>query len=139
MTLVERVIALATEVGSWLKKLRTSDVVFIIGDNVNDLTAKVYGDFQVSSAYTIVGWTLLARQAGGSAVVEISKNTLANWPTVAAITASAKPTLSAAQKATSTTLTGWTTSLAAGDALTIALNSVSGIKQLTLVLQLRKA
>ena len=136
-TLTERITSLATEVGSWLKKLRTSNIVFVIGDNVNDITAKVYGDFQVPSAYTIVGWTLLARQSG-SVVVEISRSTYANFPTVSVITASAKPTLSGAQKATSTTLTGWTTSLLADDALTIAVNSAAGIKQVTLVLQVRK-
>lgn len=136
-TLTDRITSLATEVGSWLKKLRTSNIVFVIGDNVNDLTAKVYGDFQVPSGYVITGWTLLGRQSG-SLVVDIGKAAFGLWPTVSSITASSRPTLSGAQKETSSALSGWTTSISALDVLTISVISATGIKQATLILTVRK-
>ena len=48
------------------------------------------------------------------------------------IAASAKPTLSSVQYASDSTLTGWTTSLSAGDAIKLTIDSVSTAKQLTL-------
>jgi hypothetical protein len=53
---------------------------------------------------------------------------------VTSITGSAKPTLTAASKATSTTLTGWSTSLAAGDVLVFNVDSASTVEQLYIVL-----
>jgi hypothetical protein len=50
------------------------------------------------------------------------------------ITASAKPTLTAAQNAYSTTLTGWTTAVTAGDILGFNLDSSSTITTVTLQL-----
>ena len=55
------------------------------------------------------------------------------------ITASAKPTVSAANKATSTTLTGWTTSLSAGDVLIANVDSTSGLGRARLYLHVRRA
>jgi hypothetical protein len=49
-----------------------------------------------------------------------------------AITGSAKPTLSSEIKAASTTLTGWTTALAAGDYLEVNVDSVTTITNVTL-------
>src|SRR5207245_657787 len=54
-------------------------------------------------------------------------------PTVAnTITASAKPTLTTATKATSSVLTGWTTSCAVGDILEINVDSVSTVTKVYL-------
>jgi hypothetical protein len=77
---------------------------------------------------TITGWTLLADQSG-SVVIDVWKDTYANYPPTVAdtITASAKPTISAATKATSTTLTGWTTSFSEGDVFEINVDSASTI------------
>jgi hypothetical protein len=97
--------------------------------------ADVHADF----AFTIVQWTLLA-DASGSLVVDIWKDTYANYPPTVAdtITASAKPTISAATKGQSSTLTGWTTNVAAGDVLRFNVDSVSGIAAATLILKVTK-
>lgn len=84
---------------------------------------------------TITGWTMLADQTG-DAVVDIWLDSYANFPPTIAdtITAAAKPTISAAAKATSTTLTGWTTAVTAGDVLRFNLDSAASITRLVLVL-----
>jgi hypothetical protein len=91
--------------------------------------------FRVPYACTITAWELVGN-VSGSVVLDIWKDTYANFPPVVAdsITASAKPTLSAAQKAQSSTLTGWTTALAAGDYIEVNVDSVTSITNGTLAL-----
>jgi hypothetical protein len=75
--------------------------------------------------------------ASGSAVVDIKKGTPSSnttMPTRSSICASAKPTLSSAQRKRDTTLTGWTTALLAGDILEWNLDSVTTCKMITLEL-----
>ena len=81
---------------------------------------------RVPFACTITAATIVADQSG-SAVVDIWKDTYANYPPTVAdtITASAKPTLSSAIKNTDSTLTGWTVALAAGDWLFFNLDSIT--------------
>jgi hypothetical protein len=85
---------------------------------------------------TISKVTLLADQVG-SAVLDIYKDDYANFPPTAAdsICASAKPTLSSANKYEDSTLTGWTTSVTAGQVLGFTLDSCSTITQITLQLE----
>lgn len=79
---------------------------------------------QVPYSGTITGYAIQADQAG-SIVVDVWKSNLA-IPTVAnTITASAKPTLTSSQYINSTTLTGWTTAVAAGDVFAFNVNSAS--------------
>ena len=61
--------------------------------------------------------TSMPRVTSGSIVIDVWKDTYANFPPTVAdtITASAKPTLSSATKSDDTTLTGWTTAVTAGD------------------------
>jgi len=95
----------------------------------------VFGDIQIPAAGTITSWTLLADQAG-DLVLDLWKDTYANFPPTVAdtITASAKPTLSAVAKNTSSTLTGWTTALAAGDVIRINVDSAATVLRVTLIL-----
>lgn len=94
---------------------------------------------EVPFACTIVGNRLLADQSG-SIVIDIWKDTYANYPPTVAdtITASAKPTLSGAIKSEDTTLSGWTTTLAKGDVLRFKVDSVATVTAVTLVLDLMK-
>lgn len=82
--------------------------------------------FQVPFACTITNVTVTLDQTG-SIVLDIWKDTYANYPPTIAdtITASAKPTISAGVKYTDSTLTGWTKTLAAGDWLLFNVDSVS--------------
>ena len=88
----------------------------------------------------ITGWTIAAN-ASGSCVIDVWKDTLANFPPTVGdtITASAKPTLSAARTATSTTLTGWTTALSEGDWVVFKVDSASSITEVVIALHLRRA
>lgn len=82
---------------------------------------------------TITGWTILA-DVSGSASVDIGKCAYAGFDTFASIVAAAAPTLTGAIKATSTTLTGWTTGVTADDILRFTLSTASGVTRLLLVL-----
>jgi hypothetical protein len=118
----------------------TAGLNFTINGGGTALTAGLPGiGFQVPYACTITGWTLLADQTG-SVVIDIWKDTYANYPPTVAdtITGSAKPTISASNKATSTTLTGWTTSIAAGDVLFFNVDSAATITQLSILLTVTK-
>lgn len=100
-------------------------------------TGLVAGNFEIGFNCTITKWTLLA-DVSGSIVVDIWKDTYANYPPVVgdSITASAKPTLSSAIKNTDSTLSGWTTSITAGDILRFSITSFSTVGAVTLALEL---
>jgi hypothetical protein len=96
---------------------------------------------QVPFACTINSVTALA-DASGAIVVDIWKDTYANYPPTDAdsITASAPVTISGpAIKSQDTTLTGWTTSIAAGDCLRFNVDSVSTITRVTIILKVTKS
>lgn len=96
-------------------------------------------NFRVPYNCTITSWELVADQSG-SIVIDLWKDTYANFPPVDAdsITASAKPTLSSAIKANSTTLTGWTTTLNAGDYIELEVESASTLTVVVLTLTVTK-
>lgn len=102
------------------------------------LTTGLKGYLEVPYACTILSATLLA-DVSGSVVVDIWKDTYANYPPVVAdtITASAKPTISAALKAQDATLTGWNKTVAAGDILAFNIDSVTSIKRLSISLKVQ--
>jgi len=88
---------------------------------------------QVPFAGTITGYAIMADQSG-SIVIDVWK-TNAAMPTVAnTITASAKPTLSSAQYVNSTTLTGWTTAVAANDVFGFHIDSISTLNSFSIVI-----
>jgi hypothetical protein len=95
------------------------------------------GFIQIPYAGTITGWTILVN-ASGSCQITVKKSTYSGFPTTASIVASAPPVLTTAQKATSTTLTGWTTALALGDVLEFNLDSVTTSVRIILELQVTK-
>lgn len=94
---------------------------------------------QAPFACTIDSVTLLA-DVSGSIVIDIWKDTYANYPPTVAdsICASAKPTLSSAIKSEDTTLTGWTKTIAAGDVLYFNVDSCSTITKVSLILKATK-
>lgn len=93
---------------------------------------------------TITQATLLADQSG-SIVVDVWKCTYSQFDAGSThpvsgdkITASAPPTISTATKSQDSTLTGWTTSFAAGDVFAFNVNSASTIQRATLSLKFTK-
>lgn len=91
-------------------------------------------------ACTIDSVTLLANPSG-SIVVDIWKDTYANFPPTVAdtITASAKPTISSGVKYEDTTLTGWNKSIAAGDVLYFNVDSCTSITTVSVILKVTRA
>jgi hypothetical protein len=86
-------------------------------------------------AGTIQKATLLAKETG-SIVIEVWKDSYANYPPTIAdkISASAPPTLSSSNKSQDSTLTGWTKTFLAGDIFKININSASTVTYVTLIL-----
>lgn len=117
----------------------SSAIVFIIDGGGSTITTGVKGDIQIPFACTITSVSLLADQSG-SIVVDIWKDTYANFPPTVAdtITTSAKPTISSATKATDSTLTGWTKNLSANDILRFKVDSVTSVQRVTLTLHVTK-
>ena len=114
-------------------------IEFVIDGGGATITTGVKGYLEIPFACTINRATLLADQSG-SIVVDIFKDTYANYPPVVGdkITASAPPTISAATKAQDSTLTGWTTAIAAGDILAFNVNSITTCQRVTISLRVVK-
>jgi hypothetical protein len=77
----------------------------------------------IPAAGTIQKVVVLTTGGPGSAVIDIRKTSYATFPTATSICASALPTLSSATEYSDSTLTGWTTALAANDILLFHLTS----------------
>lgn len=116
-----------------------SALEFVIDGGGATLTTGIKGDLEIPFACTITQWTLLADQSG-SIVVDIWKDTYANYPPTVAdtITAAAKPTISTSTKGQSSTLTGWTTSVSAGDTIRFNIDSVTTIQRVTISLKVTR-
>lgn len=117
----------------------TFDVAFIIDGGGSAITTGVKGDLALDFAATINQVTLLADQSG-SIVVDIWKDTYANYPPTVAdtITASAKPTITTATKSKDSTLTGWTTSVASGDTLRFNVDSATTVTRVVVILKMTR-
>lgn len=91
-------------------------------------TPALNGMFYVPRKSVIKGVALLTQGAGaGSCVVDIWKAAIGSFPPTSgnSIVSASPPTILSARTYTDTTLTGWTTTLAAGDTLLFNLVSVS--------------
>lgn len=128
---------------STLKTLQTRSlydtIQFIVDGGGIVIGTGEKGHIEVPFNCTITGWTIYA-DAVGDIVVDIWKDTYANFPPTVAdtITAAAKPTLAAARKNQNTTVTGWTTALTKGDILAYKVDSVATVQRVTIVLQVTK-
>jgi hypothetical protein len=115
-------------------------ITFIIDGGGSAIATGEKGHLEIPFACTITGWTILADQSG-SIVVDVWKDTYANFPPTVAdtIAGSEKPTLSSAQKNQDLTLTTWTTSIAAGDILAFNVDSCTTVTRVTISLKVTKA
>jgi hypothetical protein len=96
------------------------------GSAITTGAKKVY--ISVPSACSIIKVRLLA-DVSGSIVLDLWRDSYANYPPTVAdtIVAAAKPTLSSAIKSEDSTLTGWSTALAAGDILEVNVDSATTV------------
>lgn len=111
-----------------LANLPTASIIGTINGGGSTITTGIKADVHFDFPCTITRVTLLSDETG-SIVVDLWKDSYTNFPPTVAdsITASAKPTISAGIKSQDSTLTGWTTSIAAGDVLRINVDSCSAI------------
>ena len=126
-----------TSAPSWQSQVLS--ITFIIDGGGTVITTGIKGDLEIPFPCTITQWTLLA-DTSGSIVVDIWKDTYANYPPTVAdtITGSAKPTITTTTKGQSSTLTGWTTTIAAGDTLRFNVDPVTPITPVTLSLKVSR-
>ena len=116
------------------QKTRQIGITVDGGGNVLTTGVKGYKSFPVAG--TITGVRLLADVAG-AIVMDIWKDTYANYPPVVgdSITAAAKPTIPATNiKAEDVTLTGWNTTVNAGDVFGFSIDSITTITKIILEL-----
>lgn len=128
-----------TAANTWALDNLTTSLQFSVNNSGTVIPTGVVAELEVPFACTITAVRVLADQTG-SAVIDIWKDTYANGgpDNSDSITASATPTLSSAAKYQDTTLTGWTTSLTAGDWLRINVDSCSTITRFTLSLTVKR-
>lgn len=115
------------------------DALFVIDGGGAVPAVGVALDLVIDFDAEIVAWTLLADVAG-DLVLDLWKDSYASFPPTIAdtITAAAKPTLSSASSANDTALTGWDTTIAAGETIRLNIDSVATITRATLALKLRR-
>ena len=120
---------------------RTRQITMIIDGGGSVITTGCKGFVACPFTGTITGARLLSSDGSGPAtsgsiVIDVWKDTYANYPPTVAdtITASAKPTITTATKSDDTTLTGWTTSVTAGDVFGFNVDSVTSLIRVTLQL-----
>lgn len=104
----------------------------------SELVPGVWGDVPVHFDGILLRWRLIALELG-NLQIDVWKSDYAGFPPTVAdtITGSDVPSLSSSQKDESVALTGWTTTVSAGDVLRFNIDSVSGITKATLTLTLQ--
>lgn len=127
-----------TNVKTRIEKNEDRCISFVIDGGGSAIETGEKGHVEIPFKCEIQRVTLLADQSG-SIVVDVWKDTYANFPPTVAdtITASAKPTLSSAQKSQDATLTGWTKTINAGDILAFNVDSVATIERVTVSLYIK--
>jgi hypothetical protein len=123
---------------------QTLGIEVVIDGQGSAITTGLKSWIEVPFNCTITQAELLADQTG-SVVVNIWKTTYANYAPgthpVAAdkITSSTPPTISSAAKAQDSTLSGWTTTVNAGDILAFNVDSAATIQKVTLSLHVQRS
>ena len=116
-----------------------SHLSFTVDGNGFAITTGIKGDLIVPFACNITGYTIVADQTG-SIQIDLWKDTYANFPPTDAdsITASAPVAISASDKGQDTTLTGWNTTLAAGDIIRVNVDSAATIERVSVILNITR-
>lgn len=121
-----------------------SAVTSVIGIVINNfgsvITSGVWQDVDIPFDCTIVANTLLADQTGTIAV-DIWKVPYGSFPPTAAntIVANATPTISNAISSQDNTLTGWITTVHAGDTLRFNVSTAVSVTRLSVALTVTRA
>ena len=116
-----------------------STIQFIIDGGDVVITTGQKGHVVVPYDCVVTGWDILADQSG-SIVVDVWKDTYANFPPTVGdtVTGTEKPTLASAQKNQDLTLTTWTTALTKGDVLAFNVDSATTVLRVTVCLRVMR-
>lgn len=128
------------QVSQVVDDLKISAISVNFDNGSSTLAASSQGIVQVPFDCEIQSVTLLSLGNTGSVVIDIYKDTYANFPPTSGdtITASAKPTITSSNKSMDSTLTGWTTTINAGDILLFNIDSVSTLTNVLVTLKVIK-
>lgn len=132
-------LAIGSNVQSYINYLNYASlpirsITYVIDGGGAPILTGLAGAIEVPFACTLNRVTMLADQTG-SIVVDVRAGAYSAYPTASSICASAKPTISASDKSQDSTLTGWTTSVSAGDVLQFTVDSISTITRCTIALR----
>lgn len=129
-----------TGANTWALDQGTFNIT-VMKDNVGaTLPTGVIASYRVPVACTLTGWTLLADQSG-SIVIDVWRDTLANYPPTNAdtITNGHEMAISSATSAEDTDISDWTdVTLDAGDVLFFNVDSVTDITRITICLTAKR-
>lgn len=108
-------------------------ISYVIGNGVEDIAAGWVLFDQIKANITITSIALLADQSG-SIVIDLWKDSLANYPPTSAdsICATSKPTITTATNSVQTVFVGWDVTWEAGEILGINVDSATSVKQVTI-------
>ena len=111
----------------------------IIDGGGSAITTGIKADLVVPYNCTVIGWDILGN-ASGSIVVDVWKDTYANFPPTVAdtITGTEKPTLSSVAKNQDVALSSWTTTLTRNDILRFNVDSATTVTRVTLSLRIKR-
>ena len=128
-----------TDSNTFISNIKSGSFGVTIDGNGGVITIGQKGYITVPYNGTITDWEILGDQAG-TCTIDVRKSTYSGFPTQTSITGSAPITVSpAAQKATSATLTGWTTAITAGDVYGFTLNAATSFTRLNLIINTIKS
>lgn len=117
---------------------RRASIVFQFGDGVTAIAPASEREQWIECNFTgtLEGWSLTA-DISGSIVVDVWKDTYANYPPIVGdsmVGAGTKPTLSSQLTNRDTTLTSWSTAITRGDTIKVHVDSATTLKAVTLTL-----
>lgn len=118
---------------------RSGSIGITVDGGGSAITTGVKGYVSIPFDCTITDWTLLADQSG-SIVIDVWKDTYANFPPTVAdtICGADKPTISSAQKGQNAAVSAWSVAVQKGDVIGFKVDSCSTITRATLVLGVLK-
>lgn len=128
--------AQATEIN----KAKIDALGFSVDGGGSIVTTGLKGVFTIDYPCTITGWTINTEGVSPTCTIDVWKiaSGTANPTVINTITAAAKPALTTGNNAASGTLTGWTTSVAAGDIFGFNIDAVANATRLTFKLKVLK-
>jgi len=112
-----------------------AQMTLVVDGGGSVITTGAKGWTRAKDTFTITGWDITADQSG-SCVVDVWKDTYANFPPTVAdtIAGTEKPTLSAAQKNQDVALGSWTTAVTKGDYIRFNVDSASTVTYLVVTI-----